>query len=230
MANGNFVAYYRVSTEKQGKSGLGLEAQRDAVIRHVQSVGAKLIAPPYTEIESGKRSDRPELTKALAACRARGATLIVAKLDRLSRNVAFLSALMESKVEFVCADNPHATRFTVHILAAVAEHEREMISTRTRAALARAKARGTVLGGKRKRAADIRKYQGAGTKAAAQATLARLSDIADELLTLKARDLSLQATARQLNADHIQSPRGGKWTATAVKRALTRLKLRHAHH
>jgi DNA invertase Pin-like site-specific DNA recombinase len=129
-----YVAYLRVSTERQGRSGLGLEAQREAVMRHVNCHG-KLLGE-YVEVESGKHHDnRPQLQAALAQCRATGATLIVAKLDRLSRNVAFLAALMESGVEFVCADNPMATKLTVHVLAAVAEHERQMISERTRAAL-----------------------------------------------------------------------------------------------
>lgn len=219
-----FVAYYRVSTEKQGKSGLGLEAQREAVARHVQGVGGELIAPPFEEIESGKRSDnRPELAKALAACRRTRATLIVAKLDRLSRNVAFLSALMESKVDFVCADNPHATRFNIHILSAVAEHEREMISERTKAALKAAKARGTKLGGFRAGAPDISQYRAQALEGKQRAAAKRLRDLADELRTLKAEGFSLQAIARHLNAGHDKSPNGGQWTATAVKRALARL-------
>ncbi len=223
MAKGKFVAYYRVSTEKQGKSRLGLEAQRDAVTRHVQSVGGTLSAPPFEEVESGKRSDRPELAKALARCRAIGATLIVAKLDRLSRNVAFLSALMESKVEFICADNPHATKFTVHILAAVAEHEREMISKRTKDALAAAKARGTVLGGRRPNTPDIRKYQRKGSAAAAHRIDEHIADIADELRALQAQGLTMCAMARHLNDNDIRSTRGGRWTAKAVIRALARL-------
>ena len=141
-----FVAYYRVSTDRQGRSGLGLEAQREAVQRHLASVGGTLIAE-HTEIETGKRNDRPELQKALTACRRRrGTRLVIAKLDRLSRNVAFIATMMDSNVEFIAVDNPHATRLTLHILAAVAEHEREMISIRTKAALAAAKARGKRLG------------------------------------------------------------------------------------
>ncbi len=137
----SFVAYYRVSTDKQASSGLGLEAQREAVARHVAAAGGAIVAS-FEEVESGKRNDRPQIAAALAVCRARHATLIIAKLDRLARNVAFISGLMEAKVDFVACDNPYATRLTIHILAAVAEHEREMISQRTKVALAAAKARG----------------------------------------------------------------------------------------
>src|SRR3954466_11391511 len=142
VASGKWVAYYRVSTAKQGASGLGLEAQREAVAGYLNG-GNWQLAAEFTEVESGRKNDRPELAKALAMCRRIGATLIIAKLDRLARNVAFVSNLMESGVEFVAADFPQANRLTIHILAAVAEHEREMISARTKAALAAAKARGT---------------------------------------------------------------------------------------
>ena len=145
MARGKFIGYLRVSTEKQGQSGLGLDAQRKAIEDYLNGGKWELLAE-YVEIESGKRSDRPELAKALAHSKATGATLVIAKLDRLSRNVAFISNLMESGVEFVAADMPMANRLTVHVLAAVAEHEREMISQRTSAALAAAKARGAKLG------------------------------------------------------------------------------------
>ena len=128
-----FISYLRVSTDKQGRSGLGLEAQREAVARYLN--GDKLVAE-FTEIESGKRDDRPELAKALAACKLYGAKLVIAKLDRLARNVAFIANLMNSGVEFLAVDFPQANRLTIHILAAVAEHEREMISQRTKAALA----------------------------------------------------------------------------------------------
>src|SRR6266446_1735980 len=135
-----FVSYYRVSTAQQGASGLGLEAQREAVARHVAGAAGVIVAE-FQEIESGKKNDRPQIAAALAACRLRRATLVIAKLDRLARNVHFISSLMESGVDFVACDNPHATRLTIHILAAVAEHEREMISQRTIAALAAAAAR-----------------------------------------------------------------------------------------
>jgi DNA invertase Pin-like site-specific DNA recombinase len=144
--NGNFVAYYRVSTQRQGRSGLGLEAQQKAVRDHLNGGNWRIVAE-FTEIESGQRPGRPQLAAALKACRAVGATLIIAKLDRLARNVHFVSGLMESGVEFTAVDFPQANRLTVHILAAVAEHEAKMISERTKAALAAAKRRGVKLGG-----------------------------------------------------------------------------------
>src|SRR5262245_32439937 len=142
------IAYYRVSTRKQGQSGLGLEGQQHEVQTFAQRNGASIVAT-YKEVESGRKSARPELQKALAHAKRSKAVLVAAKLDRLSRNVAFLSALMESKVEFVCCDNPHATPLTIHILAAVAEDEAKRISARTKAALAAAKRRGVVLGSAR---------------------------------------------------------------------------------
>src|SRR6478672_9282933 len=141
MGSGRFIAYYRVSTAQQGRSGLGLDAQQAAVLAYLNG-GSWALLEEFTEIESGKRSDRPQLAAALAACRLHKATLVIAKLDRLARNVAFVSALMEAGVEFVAVDFPQANRLTIHILAAVAEHEASMISARTKAALAAAKARG----------------------------------------------------------------------------------------
>src|SRR5437763_4351039 len=140
------IGYLRVSTKGQGESGLGLDAQRAAVESYARQIGATLTTC-YVEVESGKLADRPELAKALAHARRSKATLVVAKLDRLARNVAFLSALMDSKVPFVACDNPHANRLTLHILAAVAEAEAKAISDRTKAALAAYKARGGKLGG-----------------------------------------------------------------------------------
>ena len=143
-----FVAYYRVSTDKQGLKGLGMEAQREAVTRFMTGKGQ--LAAEFVEVESGRKdTNRPQLHAALAECRKRHAVLVIAKLDRLARNVHFISGLMNSDVEFVAVDMPSANRLTIHILAAVAEHEREMISQRTKAALAAAKARGTKLGNPR---------------------------------------------------------------------------------
>src|SRR3954454_708728 len=138
-----FVAYYRVSTDRQGQSGLGLDAQRAAVAGFV---GTRELIAEFTEVESGKRADRPQLAAALELCRRRRAMLVIVKLDRLARNVAFIANLMEAGVEFTAVDMPSANKLTLHILAAVAEHEREMISARTRAALAAARARGVRLG------------------------------------------------------------------------------------
>jgi DNA invertase Pin-like site-specific DNA recombinase len=216
-----FVAYLRVSTARQGRSGLGLEAQREAVRQFVSSRGGKIIAPEFVEVESGKHDGRPELGKALKRCRVTRATLVVAKLDRLSRNAAFLMTLRDSGVEFVAADLPEANTMTVGVMAVVAQHEREAISQRTKAALAAAKARGTVLGGKRKGAANIAKHQRKGVAAAREKAVkdAELRREALEALS----GLSLNAIAARLNADSVTTSRGGTWTATAVKRAKTHL-------
>ncbi len=144
-----FVSYLRVSTARQGRSGLGLEAQREAVRAYVEGRAGTIISPEFLETESGKRNDRPQLQAALARCRATGATLVVAKLDRLSRNAAFLLTLRDSGVPFVAADMPEANTLTIGILAVVAQAEREAISARTKAALAAAKARGVKLGNPR---------------------------------------------------------------------------------
>ena len=141
MAEGRFVAYYRVSTDRQGRSGLGLDAQRAAVAEYLNG-GSWTLAAEFTEVESGKRNDRPELEKALAMCRRTGATLVIAKLDRLSRNASFLLSLRDAGVEFVACDMPEANRLTVGIMALMAEHEAEMASKRTKDALTAATARG----------------------------------------------------------------------------------------
>jgi DNA invertase Pin-like site-specific DNA recombinase len=219
---GSFVAYYRVSTQKQGRSGLGLEAQQRAVRDYLNGGDWKLIAE-LTEIESGKRSDRPKLAEALKLCRLHGAKLIIAKLDRLARNVAFVSSLMEASVEFEAVDFPQANRFTIHIMAAVAEHEARMISDRTRAALQSAKARGVKLGGFRGRAgtaADCAKARQAKSAAAA----ARVADLAPVIAEIRASGhTSLRAIASSLDFRGIAAPRGGKWSATQVRSALARL-------
>src|SRR3954452_8738746 len=179
-----FIAYYRVSTDKQGQSGLGLEAQRKTVTDYLNG-GAWALIGEFTEVESGKRDDnRPVLAKALAACRAHGATLVIAKLDRLARNVAFISRLMEGGVEFVAVDFPTANRLTIHILAAVAEHEREMISARTKAALQAAKARGVKLGNPR------------AAEAAKLAQAARLANVAQRRAARVARIMPYIAMLR----------------------------------
>src|SRR5580704_1542251 len=144
----SFVAYYRVSTQRQGRSGLGLEAQQKAVRDYLNGGDWRMVGE-FVEVESGRRKDRPRLAEALSMCRVHGAKLIIAKLDRLARNVAFISTLMDSGVDFEAADFPQANRLTIHILAAVAEHEARMISERTKAALAAAKRRGVKLGGHR---------------------------------------------------------------------------------
>jgi len=221
-----FVAYLRVSTDAQGRSGLGLEAQRAAVAQHVATTGGRIVAE-FAEVESGRKRDRPELAAALEACRKQRAVLLLAKLDRLARNVAFVSSLIESGVEFIAADMPTVNRLTVHILAAVAEEEARMISARTKAALAAAKARGVVLGGRREGAADLRPYakQASAASATARAAKARAraEDLAPMLEEMRAAGtVSLRGMARELNARGIPAPYGGKWSAMAVARVLGR--------
>src|ERR1035437_1311250 len=160
MAKGKFISYLRVSTQRQGRSGLGLEAQRKAVTDYLNG-GRWELMQELIEVESGKSKDRPKLAEALRLCRVYNATLLVAKLDRLARNVAFVSALMEAKVRFVAADLPEANELTVHIMAAMAEYEAKAISARTKAALAVARERGVKLGGKRP-GFDISNYGGQG--------------------------------------------------------------------
>jgi DNA invertase Pin-like site-specific DNA recombinase len=218
-----FVTYLRVSTAKQGRSGLGLEAQRESVRQFVAGHGGKVIAPEFVEVETGSRNDRPELDKALKRCRLTGAKLVVAKLDRLSRNAAFLMTLRDSGVEFVAADLPEANTMTVGVMAVVAQHEREAISQRTKAALAAAKARGRALGGFRAGAPNIATYQKKGVEGARQRAVQAAEERRETIEALKMEKLSLNAMAARLNADSVRTSRGGKWTATAVKRIIARL-------
>jgi DNA invertase Pin-like site-specific DNA recombinase len=175
---GKFIAYFRVSTDKQGKSGLGLEAQREAVLSYLNG-GSWTLFADYTEVESGKHADRPQLAAALAACKKHRAKLVIAKLDRLSRNLAFIAALMDSGVEFVAVDNPHANKLTVHILAAVAQHEREMIAQRTKDALKAAKARGQRLGNPK--LAQARKRAGESNRKAADQFAANVLPVIQQI-------------------------------------------------
>lgn len=217
---GRYVAYYRVSTARQGKSGLGLDAQRHAVLSHLNGVTP---LSEFTEVESGRKNDRPQLTAALSACRLHRATLIIAKLDRLARNVAFVSNLMESGVEFQACDFPTANRLTIHILSAVAEHEAKMISDRTRAALAAAKERGTVLGGFRGHAGTCTDLAKARAVRAAKAD-SRAIDLAPTIRQLRSEGAnSLRAIASGLNAQGITAPRGGKWSAAQIRAMHQRL-------
>jgi DNA invertase Pin-like site-specific DNA recombinase len=222
MATGKFVSYLRVSTDKQGHSGLGIEAQRKAVDDYLNGGNWQLLQE-YVEVESGKRSDRPQLTAALAYAKATGATVVIAKLDRLARNVAFISNLMESGVEFVAADMPMANRLTVHVLAAVAEHEREMISQRTKAALAATKARGTKLGNPN----GARALQGRGNASAVAAirasAAAHTAQVLPVIEAIRADGkASLHAIAAELNQRGILTARGGRWYATTVRNTLAR--------
>jgi DNA invertase Pin-like site-specific DNA recombinase len=193
------------------------------VARFVAGAGGKLIAPEFVEVETGKNDERPQLGAALKRCRATRATLVVAKLDRLSRNAAFLMRLRDSGISFVAADLPEANTMTVGVMAVVAQHEREAISRRTKEALAASKARGTTLGGIRAGAADIARYQAQGVAAAAARAAVRLADIADDMRTLRDEGLSLNAMGRRLNELGVLASRGGRWDATQVRRALARL-------
>jgi DNA invertase Pin-like site-specific DNA recombinase len=222
MARDKFVGYLRVSTEKKGQSGLGIEAQRKAIEDYLNGGRWELLAE-YVEIESGKRSDHPELARAITHAKATGATLVIAKLDRLSRNVAFISNLMESGVEFVAADMAMANRLTVHVLAAVAEHEREMISQRTMAALAAAKARGIKLGNPN----GARALRGLGNAHAVAAVKARadahLRRVLPVIRAVRGEGTtSLHGMAAELNRRGILTARGGQWYATTVKNLLDR--------
>jgi len=221
MASGRFISYLRVSTQRQGKSGLGLEAQREAVTGFLNGGSWKLIQE-VVEVESGKRSDRPELAKALSLCRLHRATLLVAKLDRLARNVAFISALMESGVKFVAVDLPQANELTVHIMAAMAEYEAKAISARTKAALAAAKARGTELGGLRW---DLSSVSHKGRREALKVRREAQQLFSGDILPIiqeKQRQgaASLRQIAAALNEDGTPAPRGGEWSAVQVKRIL----------
>ncbi|HYG85096.1 MAG TPA: recombinase family protein [Azospirillum sp.] len=217
-----YVAYLRVSTDEQGRSGLGLEAQQAAINGFLRP-GDRLLKPPFVEVESGKKDERPQLQAAIALCRKTGATLLIAKLDRLARKVAFIANLLDSGVEFTAVDMPNANRFTVHIMAAMAEHEREMISTRTKAALQAAKARGVKLGGDR----GYRPEQAPDAALASVARKAKADRAAHSVMPvieeLREQGItSLNGLAAALNERGIQTPRGGSWTATAVKRAVER--------
>jgi DNA invertase Pin-like site-specific DNA recombinase len=207
------IAYYRVSTQKQGHSGLGLDAQRTAVRDYLRG-GTWDLVSEYTEVESGKRANRPQLAFALAECKARGATLIIAKLDRLARNVAFIANLMESGVEFVAADNPTANKLMLHMLAAFAEHEREQISARTKAALSAAKARGVILGRYATTLAAQKRIE-ANENAKSYAQI--ISDIRGS------GTVTVRGITAELNRRGIPSVSGRSWHVPTVHRLLRRL-------
>ncbi len=224
-----FVSYLRVSTAKQGVSGLGLEAQREAVTQYLKTNNGKLIRETQ-EVESGKRKDRPALAEALRLCRVHGATLVIAKLDRLARNVAFISNLMESGVEFVAVDLQHANRMTIHILASVAEGEAAMISARTKAALAAAKARGVLLGRRTTSLRELKVMGAKGTKVAATARTEKavkrhedLRPIIEDIQQNMTEPQTLRTLAVALNQRGIPAARGGSWSAVQVQRTLWRL-------
>ena len=218
-----FVTYYRVSTQRQGASGLGLEAQRAAVAAFVAARGGEVLAE-RVEVESGRRADRPQLAEALAEAKRLGAVLLIAKLDRLARSVHFIAGLLESGVEVMAADMPEANRFMLHIMSAVAEHEARAISDRTKAALAAAKARGVKLGWSIPERAE--EAQRASSKAAAQ-RVAEADQFAQRVgpmaAALAAEGRSLRQIASELNARGICTPRGKAWQANSVRNLLARV-------
>jgi DNA invertase Pin-like site-specific DNA recombinase len=227
MITGKFVSYLRVSTDRQRRSGLGLEAQRKAVEDFLNGGSWELLAE-FVEVETGKRDDRPKLREALHRCKVTGATLVIAKLDRLSRNLAFIAALQDGGAKFVAADMPEANETMIQFLAVIAQHERKMISTRTKAALEAAKARGVRLGH-----ANLRALQAAGagkpgwTKGA-DANRAgadqHARDVRPVIEAIRADGItSLKGIATELNARGILTARGGQWYATTVRNLLGRV-------
>jgi DNA invertase Pin-like site-specific DNA recombinase len=228
MANGKFVAYYRVSTTAQGMSGLGLEAQKDAATRFLNGGNWEVIAE-FVEVETGKGKDalgkRPQLKAALEACRKTGAKLLIAKLDRLARNVHFITGLMEeakgsgkNAVKFVACDMPDANDLTIHLMAAFAEHEATRISERTKAALAIAKQRGVVLGaaGASNLKSNVEERQ-----AQADAFADKLRSVIDGF---SAQHLTQRQMVTKLNELGIKTARGGEWSLIQLQRVITRLK------
>lgn len=213
------VAYYRVSTQKQGQSGLGLEAQQVAVLTYARSKGLELVAE-VTEVETGTRKRRrPQLEAALDQTRRLGGVLLIAKLDRLARNVAVVASLMESGVRFVAVDMPEADNLTIHVMAAVAEREAQLISGRTKAALAARKARGLKLGKPENLTAEAQRR---GAEASKQRAVQDMRTVAAYAGALRSQGLTLRAIAVQLEQHGFQTRQGGPWHAVQVKRILER--------
>ncbi len=224
MATGNFIAYYRVSTERQGQSGLGLEAQQKAVMDYLNGGDWELVGE-FTEVETGKGAKaldkRPQLAAAIAACKKNKAKLVIAKLDRLARNVHFVSGLMETRVDFVAVDMPTAEPFMLHVYAAMAEEETRRISKRTKEALAAAKARGVVLGANGKNLARQHKAEANKRAADLEGTIRQLR--AEGVVTVR------QITA-ELNQRNVPTAKGGKWHIPTTHRLLKRLAAYPPHY
>ena len=220
MANGKFVAYYRVSTQKQGQSGLGLEAQQAAVASYLNG-GAWELIDEFVEVETGKGANalekRPKLRAALEICRKQGATLIIAKLDRLARNVHFVSGLLETGCDFVAADMPQANKVMIQMHAVMSEWERDQISSRTKAALVAAKARGVKLGvaGMSNLQRNIEERKNAADTFAAK--------LAGVIQGFKASGLSQRAIVAQLNQIGIRTANGGEWSLIQLQRLICRI-------
>ncbi len=229
MRTDKFVGYLRVSTARQGRSGLGLDAQREALRSYLASTGGRLLAE-FVEVESGKRSDRPELQRAIRRAKASGARLLIAKLDRLSRNAAFLLQLRDSGVRFVAADLPTADETVVGIMAVIAQREREMIAQRTREALAVARKRLAKEGrrlGNPNGAEALRRAAKGNSAAVARLTAnanGRAETFRDAFADIDpAGGLSLRALAEELNRREIEAPRGGLWHPGTAARVRARL-------
>lgn len=220
MANGKFIAYYRVSTQKQGQSGLGLDAQKQAVLNYLNGGNWELVQE-VVEVETGKGSDaldrRPQLKAAIDICKKQKATLIIAKLDRLARNVHFVSGLLESGVDFVCADMPQANKVMLQMYSVMAEWERDQISARTKAALQAAKVRGVVLGaaGAANLKPNIEQRQQAASEFAG-----KLKNVIEGM---KARGLSQRAMCEELNGLGIQTAKGGQWSLVQLQRVMSNI-------
>ena len=218
-----YISYVRVSTQQQGRSGLGLEAQQAAIRAYLQSNGGELVKE-YREVESGRHNDRAQLAEALKQCRLLGCVLLIAKLDRLSRNAVFLLRLQDAGVDFTCCDMPGANRMTVGVMALVAEQEARFISDRTKVALAAAKARGVVLGNPMGAAAfGNRRGSLQGAEAVKAKADARAEELADVVRGKRAEGLSFAKVAEYLNAEGYLTARRGRWHPTTVKNLLDRL-------
>lgn len=221
-----FISYLRVSTDKQGRSGLGIHAQRDAIKRYLSGNNG-LVLGEYVEVESGKKKDRPKLTEALKHCKLTGAVLVIAKLDRLSRNAHFLLTLQEEGVKFVAADMPEANNLTVGIMAMVAQQEREAISKRTKEALQQAKARGKRLGNPN----GAEHLRGRGNREAVESVRNKADTFAESLRDtlnnfIQSGATSARSIASLLNQQGILTARGGQWHQSTVSNLLKRLGMR----
>lgn len=210
-----YIAYYRVSTAEQGQSGLGLEAQKSSVEKFVESSNGKIIEQ-FTEVESGKRNDRPELDKALKLAKKHKAVLIIAKLDRLSRNLAFIATLQDAGVKFVCVDMPEANETMIQFMAIFAQHERKMISQRTKEGLQAAKARGKVLGNPNL-TLNNNKF--------VQESMVFAEGLRTTLTGFKKQGLSQRAMVEELNKTGVKTMRSKQWHLLQLQNVLKRLEL-----
>ena len=221
-----YIAYYRVSTKQQGASGLGLDGQKEAVKRYTENCGACILAE-FTEVESGKKNDRQELQKAIAAAKQQGATLLIAKLDRLARNASFIFALRDAGINFICCDMPDANTLTIGIFATLAQYEAELISSRTKAALAVKKAQGFKLGTPkpfddqaREKSKQVRKQKAIESKVKLSSA-AEIIKEAVQLADYKKQSITISAIVEKLNSYNIVTTTGKMWTAENIRPLLS---------